>query len=510
MKVGLLSFLLFFTGQVMAFNGIQIVGVSESKKSVIVDRGSLEGVKTGDKARFLIQKGIANPKITYVARGEAIKVHSNYSYWYLSYVENPFLIRRGSKLLMSLQSEVLEGSRRYNIKQKKSILSDGKSFAPFLLDRENIPRELVFSEKNYEPSEIIVDTYSKKEQDIETTNFDNWVRRKDPEFVEEYLDEYPLKHVNRANQVVPADKVRRNYKQAEFDGSLKESVDKVNGLRYGLAPMYHEQKKDSLGVREKITTDNYYQRLVQDKKGENFISPRAVAKIRKEGPGWSADMNDEQLRRFYNRSGIERELVRQKEAQGEKAGHELNFRYATGLNQNTTQADDNHQSTNYSLAIGYELMLIRTNPALKNFTVEMALERGINFYDLDGINGRFVEGTAGFAANWYFYNPPTSIRQYMFFLGVGTKRGSASVTSTSITKDYTYSVVALPVLRFGMKYRFKAGDTQDESVKIGMGVNFLFETESVRLSVEDALNDDIAPVITAQNVKFAVGMSFYF
>ncbi|MBT5092766.1 MAG: hypothetical protein HOM21_00895, partial [Halobacteriovoraceae bacterium] len=328
MKVGLLSFLLFFTGQVMAFNGIQIVGVSESKKSVIVDRGSLEGVKTGDKARFLIQKGIANPKITYVARGEAIKVHSNYSYWYLSYVENPFLIRRGSKLLMSLQSEVLEGSRRYNIKQKKSILSDGKSFAPFLLDRENIPRELVFSEKNYEPSEIIVDTYSKKEQDIETTNFDNWVRRKDPEFVEEYLDEYPLKHVNRANQVVPADKVRRNYKQAEFDGSLKESVDKVNGLRYGLAPMYHEQKKDSLGVREKITTDNYYQRLVQDKKGENFISPRAVAKIRKEGPGWSADMNDEQLRRFYNRSGIERELVRQKEAQGEKAGHELNFRYA--------------------------------------------------------------------------------------------------------------------------------------------------------------------------------------
>ena len=85
---------------------------------------------------------------------------------------------------------------------------------------------------------------------------------------------------------------------------------------------------------------------------------------------------------------------------------------------------------------GYEYHLMRSSPALLRYSILVYLENGIGHYDLgNNINGRFTEGSYGAIFNWYFYNNPASLNEYTWYLGAGYRRGSASVTSSLLSKN---------------------------------------------------------------------------
>ena len=65
---------------------IEIKNISNSGRSLIVDRGSLEGLRVGQLARLYLgqtQAGGEGPTYSYIAEAEIIKVHRNYSFWLL-------------------------------------------------------------------------------------------------------------------------------------------------------------------------------------------------------------------------------------------------------------------------------------------------------------------------------------------------------------------------------------------------------------------------------------------
>ena len=67
-----------------AFEQIKILEISSSGKSIILDRGEIEGTKVGDIARLIIQSGEMNrPNLENLSYAEAVKVNSNYSFWKL-------------------------------------------------------------------------------------------------------------------------------------------------------------------------------------------------------------------------------------------------------------------------------------------------------------------------------------------------------------------------------------------------------------------------------------------
>ena len=79
----LLFWILGFSSYSHGFSQVKIKEVSTSKKTIVMDLGLLDGLKTG-KNGWLFFSNPNNPvKLKKVAFGEAVKVFPTKSYWYL-------------------------------------------------------------------------------------------------------------------------------------------------------------------------------------------------------------------------------------------------------------------------------------------------------------------------------------------------------------------------------------------------------------------------------------------
>ena len=81
---------------------IEIKNISNSGRSLVVDRGSLEGLRVGQLARLYLnqtQRDGDGPTYPYIAEAEIIKVHRNYSFWLLRDIEQNSVIKPGQRLL---------------------------------------------------------------------------------------------------------------------------------------------------------------------------------------------------------------------------------------------------------------------------------------------------------------------------------------------------------------------------------------------------------------------------
>ena len=181
-----------------------------------------------------------------------------------------------------------------------------------------------------------------------------------------------------------------DYKKKDGDKLFKSvvegSVDKFNDYNYSLNTFYREQKKDEdyKEIRESVVEETVYAKYQKEKEQKKWVSPQAMAKVERDGDLWSSDMNDEQLRRFFIKSGIRRENERQRLALNEYNSNEVTFFYSTALREHYTTDDDNFQGSNYSLGVGYEFHLRRTDPDWDKHTLDLYLIRTISFYDICG------------------------------------------------------------------------------------------------------------------------------
>lgn len=501
---------LFITSSIYSFGetgpeGVKVLEVSVSKKSVVFDRGVLEGLRIGEKAKvFYLDKsrGENNPRYVAVADAEAIKVHSNYSYWFLRNIENYALIEKDNKLVIMRES--VDHRREVRNRHIKKVGNSQNS------DKKNVPEDLVFFDRDHNVSAELVKTNKTTTKDTETHEQDDWILT-GSEFDDEFEQDKKIVHVGEFKKADKANNVKKAFKKNVHDSTIKGSVGKINSLKYGLKGFYHDGlRNNDTNIKEKSDAVSMYEQEKENEKLRQFVSPRALAKVKSEGPGFSSEMDDAQLRRFFINSGIERELKRQKRALNERAGHELNFRFASGMSKNSNSDDPNHQSNDYGINFGYEFHLYNTHESLENFTLEGVIDRTIGHYDLGGINGRFLEGSFKGFINYYFWNPPQKLYSYLPFIGIGYRRGNADVTSFSLDKDYNYTLVGFPSYRFGLKYRFKAGDTKDETVKIGMGLSLMFSQETVQYAVVNTLTDNIFGTFQNNQSKFSVGLNVYF
>jgi hypothetical protein len=193
-----------------------------------------------------------------------------------------------------------------------------------------------------------------------------------------------------------------------------------------------------------------------------------------------------------------------------RAGNEILMRFISGVNTHTTLLDDNNQGVGYGLALGFEYHLSRTSQALKRFTLELGAEFSLSYYDIGGLNGKFEGGNFFGAVNYYIFNRPDQIRRYLWYAGIGFRRGNDTVSSPFLTKNYKYQLFSLPVMQAGFKYRFQAGDEREDGIDIGLGVNFLVQSELLRYSVLNEVEDDIDGLFTVNNIRAIGGLSIYF
>lgn len=490
---------------------------SSSERTLAIGIGELEDLKEGDRGKIFIQRGDFNrPTLFLVGTGKVVKSYPNKSIWLL---EKHFIKDKAVKdepLLVLVDFKVLEG-RKSLFKQKHTVFS-----ADEYLDKDefqknnehNVPQKFIANNRNYDRGEDVFDDKKIEEIDREFETYSNFKKNGNSRVVDEYQEE--IKRVTFfVNNKFNIGDLNKAEDQKILDSDAALLIEKYNSQKFTLTNgLYRKQKKlgNAKDVNEEITISNSYQlQKIKDKETE-VIDPKVAAKISREGEMWSADMDEDTLRRYFITSGLLKERFRREIALNELDGHEILLHYAGNLNTHValSEVDPAYQMRGYNLSLSYDYHLSRSSIDFKNYSVQFMLERGVAYYDLSNINGRSEEGQYGLSLNYYFYNNPLTIDNFIWSIGLGAKVGMAKVGADSLSQRYDYQILTLPSLQLMTKYRFRAGDLTEDTVNVGMSFNLGMIYEAKNLKIVNVPEEEIATSINAQDIKYQFGMSFYF
>lgn len=493
---------------------VELKELSSSGKSIVVDQGEMDDYKQGDYARFYVQKGTLNePVVFLVAEGELIKATPRKSYWLMRQIHIPEGMKNQTKLLLLTSRTVLNG-RPLNMKVRQRVASkdEYQDVDDFLAEnKENVPTRLIRYQDNYDKSEELFDKDEVPEADVEIARINSFRDKSQTYYSEEYGDLTAQKYFI-GNKEVRLGDVKRVEDKKLFDSMADGYQNHVANLKYGVKEFYRDNAKEE-GMHEfnkSLTIKSTYNQAREDKKTKEIISPRAIAKVERDGENWSADMDSASLRKYFISTGLEREARRRELALNELDGNEVMLHYSGSMIDQTTDTDPNYRGLGYNLGIGYDLHLSRTSPDLKKWSLQFFLERGVVNTDIGGQNARSEEGFWGAYVNYYFINNPLTLNSFIYLAGVGLKVGSSDITSPEMEKEYSYEVLTLPSFQLMGKYRFRTGDLAEDTVNVGASANFGVNLDFKNYSTQDNLEDNINGKFSNTDLKYYLGMSVYF
>ncbi|MBC7538346.1 MAG: hypothetical protein H7281_05970, partial [Bacteriovorax sp.] len=466
-------------------------------------------------AKFFVQTGDYKfPKIYLVAEGKLIKSFPKKSIWYMSKIYDPRFIKAMGHLLVLTSNQVKAG-RPMRVKQRHVVLSPNEygSVDQYLEEnKNNVPDRLLQSSNAFEESDELYETKKVPEADLLVQTYEHMRKNSGVKFSDQYNDDTEEKYFVGNREVKIADIANAEDKKL-LDSIAAGYIEKINSQKYELAHgLYKDQNKVSgtRDINDKITIDSVYDTIKEDRKIHEQINPKAISKIKRDGPQWSEDMDDATLRRYFIRTGLEHEERRRELVLNELDGNEVMIHYSGSMADHSTSLDQNYRNLGYTLGLGYDLHLSRTSKDLKNWSLQFVLEKGVADYDVGGLNARGQEGYYGAYLNYYFINNPLTLNSFIFLGGIGLKAGSIEMQARDLSKKYTYQVLALPALQLLTKYRFRSGDLTEDSVNVGASLNAGINLDMKRLSVVDSLDDKINGKISINDIKYLLGMSFYF
>lgn len=497
---------------------VEVKHVSSSGRSFVLSRGHLEGFKEGLKAQFLAITGPMDaPQVQKIGYGNLVKITPTESFWVLDEMNHSHRTKAGDKIRLIRQDLALQGLRTQKVRQRKVILSEGQRAEQVRVEREQgMPDDLIFVESDqYESFELPLEKKMNSAVDLETTEYGTWSEKDRPEFSNEAMEELEVKFSSDWSEVGEADEIRAEDESEVFRTYVDSFVDRINRQKVGLKSLYQKNLDIAHRHEVKYTVDKqnlYYQKLNPEAK-EISLEPHALQKIKRDGPLWSADLDDQQLRGFMVSSGLAEERQRQELAVSEGESHEIIFRANTSLVKNTNPDDPNFQNLSYGLSATYEYALQRIAPFMSSFTLDLEIFTNLNFYEMgEELNGRFQDSGFGGALNYYFYNGPFTVDRLTLYGGLGLKRSSATGSSEFLTtkSSYNYQVLTLPSYHLGAKYRFPMKESYKKEFKVGYGLNALLSFERKELSVQEELEDPIFSSFSVNDTRLSLGMSFYF
>jgi hypothetical protein len=508
-----------FNGNLRAegLRDVIVLEMSSTQKSISVDIGTRDEFKEGIYAKFFVQsQNYKFPKIFLVAEGKLIKSFPKKSFWYLSKVYLPRFMYENVHLQILTSLDVKSG-RKLSIKKKHLVLpSDQYESVDDYFDKNGnvIPNRLVQIESEYEKSQPLFVDDKFVDGDVQVTSYEVMRNRSGYHLSEEY-DDLKLEKYFIGGKEYELGDVEYDQDKKLLDSMAAGIVNKYNSQKFELAKgLYSFSEKDPniKEINKKLSVTSTYDTLKEEKKAKDQISPTILEKIRRDGDLWSADMDDETLRRYFITSGLEKEKRRRELALNELDGHEIIFHYAGNLRSQSKSSDNSYRALGYSFTLGYDLHLSRLSPNIKNWSIEFMIEQGIADYDIGSLNGRMSESYFGGYINYYFYNNPLTLNSLIVMGGVGIKSGTAGVSATGLTKEYSYQVLTNPALQLMTKYRFKAGDGTEETVNVGASINAGLALESKTMSVLESVNteDNIYSSKTYDDFKYIIGLSIFF
>lgn len=501
--------------QAFELKEVELLELSSTKKSIIIDQGLLENFLEGTKAKFFIQSGdYTHPKVFLIAEGRLVKSLPKKSFWYMTKFYHPEVLVKGNKYLILTSDEALAG-RSTTLKRQHVVVSPEQySDADDYLDQNQnvVPDRLIEERDEFNESLELYETDAVNEADVEVRSFEHFKKQGGTRVLDAYDDLIQEKFFLGQRGFDLGD-IKKASDKKIFDSLAEGLVIKTNTQKYPLLNgLYKDQKKisGSRDINEQISISSVYETAKENQRRKETVAPEAEAKIAREGDYWSANMDDRSLRHYFIRSGLEKENRRRELVLNELEGNELTLHYAGAMTSHSSADFPNYRGMGYMLQIGYDLHLSRTSKNLKQWSLYFLMERGVTDYDVGSANARGQEGYFGLYLNYYFYNNPLTLNSFIWLAGIGIKGGSVDMESIDLSRDYTYQSLTLPSFQIMTKYRFRTGDLAEDTVNIGASLNGGMMLDYKRLSVIETLSDNIDSKINISDLKYFAGMSFYF
>ncbi len=497
-----------------AVEDVTVLEVSSTQKSIMIDRGTeLDHIRPGQRARFYVQQSTDVPHMTFIAEGEAVKVHSNFSYWYLKNVDNAKLLKKGQRLEFISDAEILSGRREVEVRERSVVLAPDESADDFKeQSKRGVPERLLKKKDGYEENEQKVQTEIPRTEDLRETSYGTW----DEESSQSTSDFEKEIKAKKSTLLTPKKKAPEKkpsavaFEKEIYDSSSVGVINKINSYSDPLDALYGERKTKNGDGTGNTSSSNVFKLAKEDEGKSRAISDADLSKIDKDDPRWSEEMSDKQLRRFFVESNIEREITRQRFAIGNAPNNEIIFRYVMGVADKTNAEENSNRGTAQAIDTAYEFHLLRATEALKDWTLEGGFSWGYNFYNTEPYNARASEQVFHAGLNYYFYNGPSAINSVLWHVGAGMRYGSASLISENFLQEYGYQVSST-YGQLGVKYRFSGGDYDLDVFRVGFGINALMSVERTTLSSNQPIMQyDVSGSIVTTDTKFALGLSIFF
>ncbi len=487
------------------FHHGQVGDVSDSGKSIILDRGMVEGMRPGMQARFYNDQN----QMEYIGIGEVIKVNDNYSFWYFRNVPENLKPRTNQKIFYAMQEEALRGRRPIKVVQTKSIKPVGST--DLSLDN-SVPSDFIQKSEGFIEGEVAVTTSPTVEYDIKTNESTEWSGGGIPIISDDFSGELESLRPKDEPRLSDSGEIRRQNDLVTANNMIEGSVEKA---RVAISKGSKGQVAGSTRIETDLTGtiqndfSKYQDQLVSQKE----LAQETRLRIVKNGELWSAGLSDKELRRTIVDSGIIQERERRRRAAANLASHHVNLRYSTSVTPKTSEIDPNNSGNNFEMALGYEYLLEDITETLSKWSVEGLVERGISYQDVGGggINGRIAWGALGFQVHWFPLWKPTAIRKFIPFVGAGIKRGNGDLQSSFLNQAYDVQLVGTDI-HAGFRFRFSAGDENYNSSPLGLGFFAMVLAEQNRFNTTTGLQDrdDINTVFELSEIRYAFGISAFF
>lgn len=493
----------------------RLTHISSSGNTIMLDKGEVRGLKVGDIAFLTVTRGeLSRPKIRYVGEVELIRLDEEKSYWIFRKKEGRFKLEKNMTVSLQSEHELLEGRRTLTTRSKK-VISDPNLSADDLnvREKEGVAKDIIEHEEDYFKETATLRENEATDKDLTSVSHEEMKKRGKVAISGHVVERKVIPTQSDEKEIKEeANYVRRGVNKITAKSMVNLREKKTNELKKGINQLYHEQlssdPKDPVALRDSF--ENVFEEYQRSQREKKRVDPVYLAKVKKEGALWSAGLSDSQLRDYLIKTGVAKERLKQEFVLGHKLSHEIDLSVATALVNQSTDEDQNHQNSGYSLSLSYEYHLARTSVSLSAWAFELGLERGVSNVNIGGVNGRFVFGNFYGGVNWYPFAPPTALNKLIFYTGAAMKRGNASVTSVELSRDYSYQQVTLPALWAGLKYRFDSPNDYDVDSPVGIGMNVRLASELTQWSIVENPEDNIESTRSVNDIKLNIAMSVYF
>jgi hypothetical protein len=504
-KIFLLS-TLFFNISVAAMQQVVVQTKSESGKTLKLNIGTLQGVKTGDFADFTQKSGTLDvPRYSLIGPGRVLKVFQNYSYWYFPHAQRKNLTL-GKPYQLLIRRKSLQGRTDVSIDYRVSAYQNDRTRKNRKHgERSDFPKDLIQQsntfEKNVYKDSAISDADYREVKDISMDQAADQVLDAD------YME---VQFLRSDTNVINRKTLAKDYKDKLAREQHTQQIDKINKLKYGYDELYYEVEDFNDGRGAKRTRGNYLSEVREEESKLSKIPKETLSMIQKNGKSWSSDMDDDDLKNYLLKTGVAKEQKRRNNVLTLQSGNEVILYLGSNLSANYLPDDENYQFRGFSMGVGYDLHLVRISQGMVNWSLDVKFERGSISVGQRTLNSRIIYGAFGAHLNYYFSNYPHSRNRFAWYVGAGMKRGNGEGENTNLTGKYEYEIQSIPTGQIGVKYRMAAGRDYEFNSTFGFGFNAKLSYEMLSVKTINNVQDDFDPNQTVGNARLDIGLSIYF